>query len=100
MFLVRYRFILKGLDQHPLNKEPGGFFDKPKNVRYILRGFYAICLGLLLADIFYHRHVTHPWENLWGFYPLYGFVACVVLVIVAKELRKLVMRDPQYYDHD
>ena len=97
--LTRREFILD-LDRHPLHKEPSGFFDKPKNVRHILRGFYTICLGLLLADIFYHRHVTHSWESLWGFYPLYGFVACVVLVIAAKGLRKLVMRDPRYYDDD
>jgi len=33
-----------------------------------------------------------------GFYSLYGFVACVILVLLAKEMRKLVMRDEDYYE--
>jgi hypothetical protein len=37
---------------------------------------------------------------VWGFYAIYGFVACVILVLVAKEMRKLVMRDEDYYDDD
>ena len=57
-----------------------------------------ICLGLLLIDFFYHRHVIHEWEALWGFYGLFGFVACVTLVLVAKELRKVLKRGEDYYD--
>lgn len=76
------------------------FFDKPENLKRVLRVFYAVCAGLLLLDFFHHRHVTHAWENLWGFYGLFGFVACVVLVLAAKELRKVVMRDENYYDAD
>jgi len=34
---------------------------------------------------------------VWGFYALYGFVACVLLVLLAKEMRKLVMRNEDYY---
>jgi hypothetical protein len=35
---------------------------------------------------------------MFGFYAIYGFVACVLLVVIAKELRKLLMRDENYYD--
>jgi len=81
-----------------MDKQKTYFFDKPKNVKKVLRIFYVICAGLLSIDFFYHRHVMHSWENLWGFYGLFGFVACVILVLVAKELRKLLMRDEAYYD--
>jgi len=38
---------------------------------------------------------------VYGFYALFGFVACVVLVLVAKHLRKLLMREETFYeDHD
>jgi hypothetical protein len=37
---------------------------------------------------------------LFGFYALYGFVACVLLVLLAAEMRKLVMRDEDYYERD
>ena len=74
------------------------YFDEPDNVKKVLRVFYVICAGLFLVDFILHRHVVHPWEEWWGFYAGYGFVACVVLVLAAKELRKLVMRSEDYYD--
>ena len=80
-----------------MNQRPG-FFDQAKNIRRVLRLLYAICAGVLLLDLFYHRHVIHAWEDLWGFYGLFGFLACVVLVLVAKEMRKVVMRPEEYYD--
>jgi NitT/TauT family transport system permease protein len=33
-------------------------------------------------------------------YALYGFVACVVLVVLGRVLRRLVMRDEQYYERE
>jgi len=72
-------------------------FDKRRNRRRVVHGLVALCLLLLGLDAFVHRHATHPWDSLFGFYALYGFVACVLLVLLAKELRKLVMRDPDYY---
>lgn len=74
-------------------------FDEPRNVRRVVRGLVAACLVLVGLDLVLHRHVDHPWEGLFGFYALYGFVACVLLVLLAKELRKLLMRDEDYYEH-
>jgi hypothetical protein len=73
------------------------FFDKPENVQRVLYVFYAICALLLVLDVIIHRHTYHPWERLIGFYPLYGFVGCVVLVLVAKWMRTFLMRDEDYY---
>jgi hypothetical protein len=74
-------------------------FDEPRNVRRVVRGLMWTC-GLLVAlELFVHRHLSHPWEALFGFYALYGFVACVLLVLLAAEMRKLVMRDEDYYEH-
>ena len=80
--------------------EPPGFFDKPDNVRRLLMAFYVLCGVLVVLDLVIERHHVHPWENLLSFYPLYGFVGIVVLVIVAKGLRKVVMRPEDYYDAD
>jgi hypothetical protein len=73
------------------------FFDRPGNTTKVLWVFHVLCAGLLIIDFFYHRHTTHPWEELWGFYAFYGFVACVVLVLVAKQMRKLLMVGERYY---
>ena len=75
-------------------------FDNPRNVRRVLWALLATCGFLLIADFIFHRHVVHPWEALWGFYALFGFVACVVLVLVAKGMRKYLMRKEDYYDVD
>lgn len=74
------------------------FFDKQENIDKVLKVFYALCALLLLLDLVINRYVYHPLERLWGFYPLYGFVGCVVLVIVAKWMRVFLMRNEDYYD--
>jgi hypothetical protein len=73
-------------------------FDNPRNVDRLLWGFYVICIALVIIDFFVHRHIYMAWENLPAFYALYGFVACVALVLLAKLLRKVVMRKEDYYD--
>jgi hypothetical protein len=82
-----------------MEQERQHLFDKPENVRRLLRALYLACALLLAADLFIHRHVIHAWESLWGFYGLYGFVACVALVLLAKELRRILKRPEDYYDH-
>ncbi len=75
-------------------------FDKPRNVRLFFRLLYVACAVLLLLDVVVHRHVTHPWDRLWGFYPIYGFIGVSFLVLAAKQLRKVVKRPEDYYDAD
>ena len=73
-------------------------FDNPRNVRLVVRGLIAVCVILVGLDLVLHRHVAHPWEGVFAFYAVYGFVACVLLVLLAKEMRKLLMRDEDYYE--
>ena len=74
-------------------------FDKPKNVKILLGCFY-VSLGILMViEFFVHKHPHFGWESWPEFYAVYGFVACVVLVIVAKYfLRPLMKRDEDYYE--
>jgi len=84
------------------------FFDKPGNVRLVLRVLFTVCavtfaldlvsLGLRLAGAGELRHAEQAWEGLPGFYAIFGFVACVTLVLVAKQMRKVLKRDEDYYD--
>ena len=75
-------------------------FDKPRNVSRLLGLLYVICTLLLVLDFILHRHVTHSWEQLTGFYAIFGFVTCVTLVLIAKQLRKVLKRKEDYYDVD
>ena len=83
-------------------------FDNPENVKRLLRVFFGSVVALLIFDVVYiilskqhiiHRHVEYQWEEYFGFYAIYGFVACVILVLISKYvLRPLVKRKEDYYD--
>ncbi len=79
-------------------EEPPRMWDHKENVSRLLRVLYAVCTVLVALDLVVHREVEHPWEHVIGFYPLYGFVGIVVLVLAAKGLRRLVMRPEEYYE--
>lgn len=74
------------------------FFDKKENIDKIIKVFYVLCALLVVADFIVHRHIYHDWENIPAFYAVYGFVGCVVLVLIAKLMRKFLMREEDYYD--
>jgi hypothetical protein len=74
-------------------------FDKPKNVKRLFRIYYPWLAALLLMELLVDHHPIFPWEGWYGFYAVFGFVACVALVLAAKHvLRALVMRREDYYD--
>lgn len=81
-----------------LQAEKKYFFDKPRNVKLTLIALYILCGITLVFEFFVNRHLSHPWEQLFGFHALYGFVVCISLVLAAKELRKLLIRQENYYD--
>ena len=74
------------------------WLDEPRNVTKIYYALLAACAALFLADFLYAKHAKFKLEDVFGFYGLYGFVACVLLVLIAKELRKVLKRPEDYYD--
>ena len=79
-------------------KEKKYWLDDPRNVKKIYYGVFIVCGLSASADLFYDKHVHFWWEKLFNFYGFYGFVCCFLLVLAAKELRKVVMRDEDHYD--
>ena len=71
--------------------------DDRRKVDKIFYGLALVCAGLFLADFFYHKHVNFKFENWFGFFAWYGFVCCIVLVLLARQMRKLLKRDEDYY---
>jgi hypothetical protein len=74
------------------------FLDPPENRARVRKIFYASLVLLLLIDPFISKHGHFSWESVPGFYAVYGFIACVSLIFLAKLLRKLVKRGEDYYD--
>lgn len=75
------------------------FFDKPRNVKMFIRGFYILCALLLVVDLFIPKHGVFYWEEVPEFFAAYGLVSCILLVLAAKHiLRRIVKRKEDYYD--
>ena len=81
-------------------KQKQYLFDNPRNVTLLVRTLYLVCFLLVVLDFVVHRHTTHEWDQLPGFYAIYGFLAYIVIVVGAQQLRRLVMRKEDYYDVD
>ncbi len=74
------------------------WLDDMRNVDKIFYGLVTLCALLFLTDLLYHKHTNFPIESWFGFYAWYGFVCCTLLVLLAKQMRKVVMRPEDYYD--
>lgn len=74
------------------------WLDRPRSIDLVYRAVVAVCALLLSLDFFYVKHTELEIERHFGFYGIYGFVCCVFLVLAAKEVRKLLKRDEDYYD--
>lgn len=69
-----------------------------RNGHLIFRTLIGVCAALLLAQLFYAPHAYFEVDGLPGFYAVFGFIAFVFIVYAGKGLRRLIMRDEDYYD--
>lgn len=81
-----------------MSDDPKGWFEVPRNVTRLVYGLAAVCVGLVAADLVYHKHVHFGFEEWFGFYGFFGFLAFFFIVLAGKQLRKLLMRKEDYYD--
>ena len=83
-----------------MDSEKKYLLDDPGNIKLLLYALYAICAFLLVLDLVLNRHTIHDFETLFGFYGIYGFVSCVLLVLIAKWMRSFLIRPETYYDSE
>jgi len=74
------------------------WLDRSENVTKLYRTVWAIGIALVAAGLAVHWHEEFTFANWFGFFAIFGFVACVTLVVSAKGLRRLVKRPEDYYD--
>jgi hypothetical protein len=74
------------------------WLDKRRNVDRLVHVFYVSCVFLIVVDVFVPKHGPFAIEHVFGFYGFFGFLACVALVLIAKQLRRILMRPENYYD--
>jgi membrane protease YdiL (CAAX protease family) len=76
------------------------WLDNPKNVQKLWRGFLLTLVLTVVAGALVDLHPHFPIEGWFGFYAGYGFVTCLLMIIVAKGLGLLLKRPDNYYDRD
>ena len=74
------------------------WLDEPSNIDKVVYGLYGLCAVLFVIDYFVPKHGPFAVEYVLGFYGIFGFVACVALVLAAKQMRKVLKRREDYYD--
>jgi hypothetical protein len=74
------------------------WLDHPRHVSGIVYTLAALCLLLVLADLFYEKHTHFAWEGWFGFFGFFGFIAFFLIVLSGRPLRRLLMREEDYYD--
>ncbi len=86
---------------HRAQEKNGGkrfWLDDRRNVHKLFWALVVVCAILFLSDAVYEKHVIYGFENWFGFFGLFGFIVSFALVLTARELRKILMRDEDYYD--
>ena len=75
-----------------------GWFDRPANVRLLIRGLVVVCVLLVGLEFVIHKHGHFGFEKFPGFYAIFGFAAFTTAIFAGKLLRALLRRDEDYYD--
>ena len=74
------------------------WLDRPSSISLIIKLLVAACTLSVLADFFYHKHGDYHFQHWFAFDAVFGFLAYVGLVTAAKGVRRLLMRNEDYYD--
>ncbi len=84
--------VVKSPDDH--------WLVRPETIRKLWIGFAIVLALLAAADFLVHKHDYVGPDGWFGFYWVYGFGACVAMVVFAKILGVLIKRPDGYYDHE
>jgi hypothetical protein len=79
----------------------GKFLEKlVANTRTLKRVAYAVLALTVVVDFFLLRHHPHFfWDSIPGFSAGYGFIGCVLIIVVSKAFGHYwVARSEDYYD--
>ncbi len=75
------------------------YLGDPANVKKLRRAFYVILVIVVASDFLVHReHAEYIWEKIPGWGAFYGFVSCVIIILVSKFIgHHGIMKREDYY---
>ncbi len=80
--------------------EKAHWLDDRRNVSTLWRGFLAVLALTVIAGLFVDLHPHFAIEQWPAFNALYGFVSCLLMILVAKLFGLLLKRPDSYYAED
>lgn len=92
------------MNETPTDGKKAPWLDKAKNIDRIWWALVCVTLILCIADFFYHKHTAFKpgtfgaeIDQFWAFYAVFAFFITIGLVLIAKVLRRILMRSDDYY---
>ena len=85
------------------NRDDDSWLVRPSSIRLLWRIFWAVLALTVAAHAVIDVKGYFGIDGWYGFGAAFGFLACVLMVVVAKGLGLLLKRDQDYYreqDHD
>jgi hypothetical protein len=82
----------------PPPESNGHWIFRRRTVNGAFWGLVLICALLGLIEVVYHRHTVFAFEGFPVAYGIFGFVSFVGIIFAGRGLRKVIMRDEDYYD--
>jgi len=73
------------------------WLDRPRNVKRLWRGFLAVLVLAVLAQLAIMLHPHFAVEGVFGFAAWYGFGSCVLMIVAARLLGLWLKRPDDYY---
>jgi hypothetical protein len=70
---------------------------RPTTIRLLWRLFIGVLALTILAQLLIKVKAYFVVDGWFGFAALFGFLACLAMVLVAKLLGRLLKRDEDYY---
>lgn len=85
------------------NRDDDSWLVRPSSIRLLWRIFWAVLALTVAAHLIIDVKGYFGVDEWYGFAAGFGFLSCLIMVIVAKGLGLLLKRDQDYYqdqDHD
>ncbi len=76
------------------------WLDQPKNIKLLKRGAIVILALTVVAELPVHLHPRFQVEGWFGFHAAFGFIACALMIALAKALGMLLKRADTFYAKD
>ena len=73
------------------------WLTRPRTIRCLWWFFAMVLAATVLAELLVAHEADFSVERLTGFYALFGFVACVAMILFAKAIGSVLKRPDTYY---